>query len=147
MSIQTIVENTGNQAIINTDISKIFVWEPIDQSFDYTNGGGAAVTLLAGTLMGRISATGLLVPLVATVTDGSQFPLGVLMHDITVPAAGTASLTIAVSGHVAEDKLIIDAGDTLDSVIDGRRLRDRIGSDTVGILLVGGDELTGFDNQ
>jgi hypothetical protein len=147
MSKQTIVENNGQQAHITTDTSKIFIWNPRTTDANYTNNSGGQKVLLAGTLFGRISATEILLPLVTGAADGSQFPLGILMHDITVEDTESAVLTIAVSGDVAEEQLIIDAGDDLSDVISGRTLRDRIGSDTVGIQLVTRDELTGVDNS
>ena len=147
MSDQTIVNNTDSQVQINTDVSKIFVWQPRSEVGDYTNNSGGDLELKAGTLMGRISATNILLPLVSTAIDGSKFPVGVLMHDISVLSLGTAKLTFAVSGDVAEEKLILGGADTLATVIDARTLRDRIGSDTVGIKLVSADELTEYDNS
>ena len=114
-------------------------------NYDYNSGGD--LELKAGTLMGRISATNILLPLVSTAIDGSKFPVGVLMHDVSVLSLGTAKLTFAVSGDVAEEKLILGGADTLATVIDARTLRDRIGSDTVGIKLVSADELTEYDNS
>jgi len=147
MSTKTIVLNNGQQAIINTDTSKIFIWQPRSIEANYTNNSGGQKVLAAGTLFGRISATQILLPLVAAAVDGSQFPLGVLMQDITVEDTDSAVLTLAVSGDVAEEQVIIAGADNLDtSVISGRTLRDRIGADTVGIILVTADELTGFDN-
>lgn len=147
MSDQTIVNNTDSQVQINTDVSKIFVWQPRSEVGDYTNNSGGDLELKAGTLMGRISATNILLPLVSTAIDGSKFPVGVLMHDVSVLSLGTAKLTFAVSGDVAEEKLILGGADTLATVIDARTLRDRIGSDTVGIKLVSADELTEYDNS
>ena len=148
MSKQEIINQTSNQIQINTDTSKIFVWNPRTEVGDYINNSGGDLDLKAGTLMGRISATNLLLPLVGAAVDGSQYPLGVLMHDITVLDTESAKLTICVSGDVAEEQLIIDAGDDLDTtVIGGRTLRDLIGGDTVGIKLVSADELTDFDNS
>lgn len=148
MSKQEILNQTPNQIQINTDISKIFVWQPRSEVGDYTNNSGGDLDLKAGTLFGRISATNILLPLVGAAVDGSQYPVGVLMHDITVLDTESAKLTICVSGDVAEEQLIIDAGDDLDTtVIDGRTLRDRIGGDTVGIKLVSADDLTDFDNS
>ena len=79
--------------------------------------------------------------------DGSQIPVGVLTQTITVEAGETASIYVCTGGEVAEEKVILDTGDTLETVIDGRQLRDRIASDTVGIVLVAGTEMTQVDNQ
>ena len=45
--------------------------------------------LLRGTLVGRIDATGLCVPCVATASDGSQNPVGVVVHNIDASAGNT----------------------------------------------------------
>ena len=97
--------------------------------------------------MGRISASGLIIPLTSGASDGSQFPLGVLLEDTTIEGGDTQELTIAVAGDVVESKIKLQGSDTLNTVISGRRIRDRIGADTVGIKLVGADQMTGLDNQ
>lgn len=148
MSSQTVSLNTGNQAIIKTETAKIFLWDNRFEDADYTNGGGAPVTLLAGTVMGRISASGKIVPLTSAAVDGSQLPVGILNDDWTVAAGATQKMSICVSGDVAEEKILLQGGDTLETVVSSRRLRDRIAGDTVGIKIVkAADELSGYDNE
>lgn len=147
MSSNSIVLNTGQQAIVNFDVSKIFVWNNRYEKADYTNSGYDDVVLAAGTLMGRVSATQEIIPLASGASDGSQYPVGVLAQDITVEGGATVSLYICVAGDVVEDKVILDGSDTLSTVISGRSIRDRIAADTVGIKLVPSTELTGYDNQ
>ncbi|KKN54304.1 hypothetical protein LCGC14_0593590 [marine sediment metagenome] len=148
MSKQIVNLNTGQQAIIHTDISKIFVWNNRYDTFAYNNDDYNDVTLQAGTVMGRISATGKIKPLRSDNADGSQFPIGVLNQGRIVAAGETVNVSICVAGDVVKDKLVFaKAGDTLDTVVSGKRLRDRIGSDTVGIKLVGGTEHTKTDND
>jgi hypothetical protein len=145
MSSQTIVENTGNQAHITTDVSKTFVWNNEDQSFVYTNSTGVEVTLLTGTLMGEVNATGKVLPNLAAAVDGSQYPLGFMMHDVTVANGATVNVTLCMCGHVVEDKITLGGADTLLTVVGGRTLRSLIYAQN--FLLVGGEELTGYDNQ
>lgn len=148
MSEQTVNLNTGQQAIIHTDTSKIFVWDNRYDNFDYNNDGYDDVTLVAGTVMGRISATGKIKPLRSDNADGSQLPIGILNQGRVVAAGETVTVAICVEGDVVTAKLVFaKTGDTVDTVVDGKRLRDRIGSDTVGIKLVGGTELTADDND
>ena len=135
------------QLFINTDTSKIFIWNNRTEKAEFNNAGYADVTHQAGTLMGRISATGRVVPLTAAAADGSQFPVGILFQTTTIVAGDTVDLTLCVAGDVVAGKVILQAGTTFNSVISGRRLFDRIGADTVGIKLVqGSTELTTFDN-
>jgi hypothetical protein len=148
MSKQEIILNNGQQAIINTDLAKIFVFNNRFENADYTNSGYDDVTLLAGTLMGRVSATQEIVPLKSDASDGSQFPIGVLNQTSVISGGNTVNLAYCVSGDVVEGGVILaKTGDTMNTVISGRSIRDRIGADTVGIKLVGGIEMTGFDNQ
>lgn len=137
----------NNQLFINTDTSKIFIWNNRTEKFQFNNPAYADVTHPAGTLMGRVSATGRIVPLTAAATDGSQFPIGILYQTTTIGTGETVDLTLCVSGDVVAEKVVLQAGTTLNSVIDGRRLFDRIGADTVGIKMVqGSTELTTYDN-
>lgn len=138
-------------AIIKSDTTKIFVWDNRyeDGTFDYTNSTYDDVTIPAGTLMGRISADQKLAQLASGASDGSQYPVGILAEDVVVEAGESISNTVSVcvAGDVDETKIVFDGSDDLDTVVSGRSLRDRIGADTVGIKLVGGDQLTAYDNE
>lgn len=148
MSSQSIPVNTGQQAIIHTDTSKIFVGRNRYEKAPYNNSAYDAVELKAGTLMGRVAATGWIKPLASGAADGSQFPVGVLAHDITVDGGDLVDLHICVEGDVVADKLIFQGSDNLDTTVSSRRLRDRIGSDTVGIkLITQNTEMSGEDND
>jgi hypothetical protein len=149
MSSNEQVLNNGQQAITNYDVAKIFLWNPRYDKNSYTNNSSYdPITLRAGTVMGRISATGIVVPLESNASDGSQFPVGILGQDITLDEGETANVSLCVAGDVAEDKVIfVRPGDNLETVVSSRRLKDRIAADTVGINLVPCDDLTGYDNQ
>lgn len=139
--------NTGVQATNLYDTSKIFLWNNRYENALYNNSAYGSVTLLAGTLMGRVSATGWIKPLASGASDGSQFPVGVLANDVIVDGGALETLAICVSGDVDESKIILQGADTMEVTISSRRLRDRIGADTVGIKLVSGTEMTEYDNQ
>lgn len=148
MSTTTVILNTGQQAILDTDVSKIFLWGNRYESADYTNSGYDDVNLVAGTVMGRVTATGKVIPLQSDAVDGSQLPVGVLNKDWVVEAGDTQEVAFCVKGDVETSKLIFTkTGDDLDTIVSSRNLRDRIQGDTVGIKLVTGTELTGVDNQ
>lgn len=148
MSSANQVLNTGQQAITNYDTSKIFIGRNDYKKAVYTNGTGASIDLVAGTVLGKITASGKLLPLKSDAVDGSQIPVGVLAHDITVANAATVNLTYCISGKVVQNKLIfLKAGDTVDTVVTGRTLGDRVAADSAGIILVVSTELSDFDNQ
>jgi hypothetical protein len=140
--------NTGQQLIQNYDLGKIFIGRNRYDSASYINNSGySTLNLLQGTVMGRVTATRVLKPATATSTDGSQIPIGILAHDVSVLSGETKSVTICVEGDVAEEKVIFLYGDTLDTVVGGRIYRDQIAANTVGINLVPCTDPTGYDNQ
>lgn len=148
MSSQTIELNTGQQAIIHTNTSKIFVGRNRYEKANYTNSTYDPIELVVGTLMGRVSASGLIKPLASGASDGSQFPVGVLAETKTVDDGATEELYFCVEGDVVADQLIFNGSDTLETVVSSRRLRDRIGADTVGIkLITQNTEMSEYDND
>lgn len=144
---QEIKLQNNNQLNVLSNNAKTFVWDNRYDSAVYTNSGYDDVTLLHGTLLGKVSATGKVKPLASGASDGSQYPIGILKDDIIVKAGASATLTFCVSGDVVESQIVLAGSDTMDTVISDRSIRDRIGADTVGIKLVGSDELTAADNE
>lgn len=145
-TVNTTLSNS-NQQITNYNTAKIFLGSNTYETGFYNNSGYADVVLEAGTLMGRVATTDELIPLFSDATDGSQYPVGILSHDITIEPGITATITICTSGEVDGDLVVLNPGDTMETVISTRRIKDRIASDTVGIVLRFGTELTGTDNQ
>lgn len=142
------VLNNGQQATFNYDVSKTFVWNPRFLSGDLTNSEYDPITIPEGTVMGRVAATGKLVPWKSTAVDGSQFPRGILAEEVIVDDGETQTIAIVISGDVAEEKVKFAlAGDGFNTVVSGKILRDRLGSDTNGIYLVTATELSGYDNH
>ncbi len=138
----------ANPQINNYDTSKIFVFDNRFETATYTNPEGDDVTLLKGTVMGRIAASNKILPLESNASDGSQYPIGILADDYEVGYTESATLTFCKSGDVVESKIIFYNGtDTVNTVVSSRTLGDRIQGDSLGINLVGGDQLTAQDNQ
>jgi hypothetical protein len=140
--------NTGQQITTDYDLSKIFVWDNRYENDTYVNNSNYnPETILAGTVMGRVTNTGYLQPCSASAVDGSQNPIGVLAQDvINLPGGSSQKCYICVSGDVMAEKLIFFFGDSLDTIVNGRRFKDRLQADTVGIKLVYRTEMTDFDN-
>jgi len=148
MSEATEVEKTGNKLHTDFDFSKVFLRNNRFEQQDFENTTGAELTMKAGTLLGRVTATGNMEILKSAAADGSETPVGVLGEpSITLAIGETREVNICVGGDVAEEKIILDGADTLATNIGGRQIRDRINADTLGIKLVVTDQLTGFDNQ
>lgn len=141
--------NTGQQLTTDYDLSKIFLWNNRYENDSYVNNSNYnPQTILAGTVMGRVTTTGYLQPCNAAAVDGSQRPIGILAQDIIQLAGGQSKqAAICVSGDVSADKITFLFGDNLETVVDGRRFRDRIQADSVGIKLIfNSTEMTDFDN-
>ena len=143
------VNQTNNQAHFDYERSNVFIgFTNRFEVANFINLTGGALTYKAGTVVGRISATNKITELKSAATDGSQMPIGILATDITALAgSGTKDVTMCISGDVAEEKVILNGADVLTTVVTGKTLRDRIGADTVGIILKLGRDLTNYDNQ
>ena len=147
MSKATEISKTSNTLHTDYDVSKIFVFSNRYESGVLLNASGAIKSFVPGTLMGRVTASGKLVPVASAAADGSQFPVGILKtaaDDLAI--AGEKTVNVCISGDVVELKVILDGADTMDTIIDARPIKDRIAADTMGIKLVDSFELTGVDN-
>lgn len=149
MSSVTQALNSGQQAITNYDLSKIFIGHNRYQEKESVNNSGYdPITILQGTVMGRLAFDGSLVPWSSTALDGSQYPVGILAKGLEVDASDSANVTICDMGDVVEGKVVcywVANGQSLDSLVSGRRLRDHLAAQ--GIKLVPVTEMTAYDNQ
>ncbi|KKQ06409.1 MAG: hypothetical protein US15_C0012G0007 [Candidatus Moranbacteria bacterium GW2011_GWF1_36_4] len=160
MSTGTVVNSTSNQLHVDYDVSKVFVFgNRYNKGLYDEPSSGAEYTLLQGTILGRIAATGKLKICSVASTDGSQFPIGVVKESVTMASGATSvSVSYCIKGDVVEEKLLFAGSETLNSIVtveDGstpagdttytKRLRDLIQS--IGIVLVASTEMTLFDNQ
>lgn len=147
MSKATVINQAVNTLHVDYDFQKIFVFNNRFKEDTFLNASGGPLDFAGGILVGRVTASGKLVPLVSGAVDGSEIPVGILKTEIVQLGAGLDQLVnICIAGDVVRDKVILDGGDTLDSVVDGRPLKDRINADTMGIKLVDNFELTDVDN-
>lgn len=143
MSDQTI-SGGGKQLKVNTDLSRIFLWENRYNTGNFNNATYDPLEMSAGQLLGRIASTQGLKICSSAATDGSQYPVGILNSDITIEQGDEVPVAFCNYGDVAEDKIIFHNSDTLDTVVSGQSLRDRI--HLMGVRLVSSDEQTGYDN-
>lgn len=144
MSSEEIVSNNGQQAKVNFDISKIFIWKNRYSSANYTNSTYDAEQLVPGTVLGQIASTREVVKLDKNATDGSQLPCGILLSDIEIPEGDTELVAFCIAGDVAEEQLAFITGTTLNTVIEDRTVRGWL--HLLGIKPVATSENTGYDN-
>lgn len=140
--------NTGQQATFNTDTTKIFLYENRYENNNYVNNSGYnPITLAAGTVMGRVAGTNVLIPFSSKSINGGQFVVGVLADDYVIAAGATVPVSVCISGDVNISGIILaEQGDTLNTVVSNRTVRDKIKSETAGIRLITSTEMTDFDN-
>ena len=134
------------QLFTNYDTSKIFIGNNRYITASYTNATGAAVTLTAGRLMGRVLADNKVLGHVSSATDGSQQPLGVLADTYVVANGATASLAICIGGDIAQEKVILGGADTLATAVSTLGTVGDLIRRNSHINLVAGTEMTGYDN-
>ncbi len=137
---------TRNQTQFDYDFTKVFVRNNNYRTINFAP-VGADLVLTIGMLIGTISATAKGKKLASASVDGSQYPTGVCSENITILDGANADVNLCIGGEVAEEKLTLDGVDTLDTVIDGRIIRDRIAADTLGIRLVPTSQLAEHDNS
>jgi len=146
MSEVTQVNATENQSQFNYDNSKIFIFGNRYEKVVFTNLTGGTLSYAAGTVLGRISATGKVTEMKSAATDGSELPIGVLATAITdLATVSDIDVNMCIKGDIAEDKVVFNGSDVVTTAEQGRIYRDWL--TLVGIILKSGTELTNFDNQ
>lgn len=137
----------GGIRTANYSTEKLLVFNNQFTTGTATNDSGDAVVLPIGTIMGRVASSGELIPLQSDAEDGSQYPVGLLLTDYSFADGESKSVQLVVAGEVNANLLsFAKEGDDLDTVIEGKQLRDRLAGDTVGLNLRFPDELSKFDN-
>lgn len=138
----------GGMVINNRNVAKIFQHGCKYIKGTFNNDTGAELQLVGGELIGRDSTSGKFLILKSAGANGSNIPLGINRTCFADLADGVdIDMHICVEGDVAKDLVIFDGSDTVDTVVSGRTLGDRIIGDTAGIYLIEITELTDYDNQ
>lgn len=137
---------TRNQAFFDYDYTKRFLRNNLYRTINI-EASGADLVLEPGALIGTIAASAKGAILKSAAADGSQYPTGVCAEGLTILDGQNADVNICIAGEIAEEKIVLDGTDTLNTVIDGRIIRDRIAADTLGIKLVATDSLAEHDNS
>ncbi len=107
MSSNEITSNQSNALFVNTDTSKTFIVIKATERESYINNSTYnPITLYAGTVLGRIQASGIIVPWRNDVTDGSQFPIGVLGSDMQIDSGDTVAALLVTECRMAAEKVI-----------------------------------------
>ncbi len=146
MSNQRIVSNNGRQATILNTNDQVFLWNRRSQKGLIDNAAGIVVEYQEGLVLGRIASTGKLVPCASGASDGSQFPVGILIGGVALAASTTSNVVyFCDDGDVAEEKLyFLNPSTTLNTVVSDRTMRDHL--KLMGVKCIAATDLTGYDN-
>jgi len=145
MSTGNTAENETNKLVTNYNTAVLLLGHNTYIDAPFNNSTYDDIEMDAGTLMGRITSTDYVDQLDASQSDGTEKPLGVLSKPFTLVAGGVTTVTMAVSGRVRKDKIILRLADQFTDDVDGQNLGDLITQ--IGITMVDVDDLTEFDNQ
>lgn len=88
---------------VNTTTELILFGATFD---DETLTSAGADTWVAGTLLGRVTASGKLTAYTSAAVDGSQVPLAVLAEDVEFAGAGDKPSRVIIEGHLRRGQLI-----------------------------------------
>jgi hypothetical protein len=145
MSSYTTLDSGINFLYTSYDLSKLFLWDNRFKTENINNSTYNQVGYNAGTIMGRVAATGYIVPFDSTANDGSQFPIGILNQDVIVSGSDIVPVSICIRGDVAGELLVFNRnGDTLNTVVSGKQVQDYL--QNAGIIIRTSDSLTITDN-
>lgn len=129
----------ANHTYQNIDLSTVCIDTPFTQDEIIVATG--AGTIAAGTLLGRVTASGKLLATATGAVDGSETPVSVLQYDIEAAGAGDLPCRPVLKGSVRADKCFLAA--TPSTALTPAQ-KDALR--TMGILAVEVDELGKFNN-
>tara|TARA_R110002153_G_C13332612_1_gene498617 strand:- start:34078 stop:34467 length:390 start_codon:yes stop_codon:yes gene_type:complete len=128
----------ANLEITNNDVTGVVVWEPVFENETLLDAGGA--TYAAGTLLGRITASGKLTAYVVGAVDGSEVPVAVLRDELVLVAATDTACRPIIAGRVRIADLVAHGVGAI-TIAESDALRD------YGIIPLTTTQLSELDNQ
>lgn len=128
----------ANIEIQNNKTRGIVLWEPVHEDAVAVFGGAA--TWPAGSVLGKVTASGKYARFAPGAADGSEVPIAVLSQDVEAAGAGDVPIRPVIAGRVRAGDLVNDVDAALTAVqID--QLRD------YSIIALGTTQLAELDNQ
>lgn len=128
----------SNLEITNNKTRGIVIWQPVFE--DDTLLAAGAVTYAAGTLLGRITASGKLTHYASGNVDGSEVPVAVLLDEEVIAGAGDTPFRPLISGQVRRGDLVAHGVGAI-TIAEADQLRD------YGIVSLSTTQLAELDNQ
>ena len=132
----------ADPVITNNDVGQIALGNHCDFEHHVWTAGGAD-TLVAGTIVARLTSTGKWGIYAPAGSLGLEIAKGVLTYDAVATGAGDVPVAVLVRGTVNQDRLIIDADG------DGSNVDEAVIDDLLdnGILAKPVTQLAQLDNQ
>jgi hypothetical protein len=128
----------SNISITTNSPQGIVIWEPVYEDDTFTAPG--AETWAAGTVLGRITASGKLTKYTSGAADGSENPVAVLQDALEFTGAGDLPGRPIISGRVRRQDLVAHGvGPLTIEEVDALR--------NYGIIALNTTQLAEFDNQ
>ena len=138
----------ANPLITNYDTSKLLIGD--NQFIDVVvTASGADIVLKRGEVVGQIAATLLGTPVTAAAGDGSQFPLGLVIEEITVADGSSETITLVNKGRVSESLVNFAGADTLNTLVGAAGIQQtyRALLEGLGLTVKASVENSAVDNQ
>ena len=137
--------NAENQMFTDYDVSQLLLGNNSFVSGTFA-AYGTDMVIDPGTVVARLTTTGEFVPLDTSATDGTQYPVGLLIKQLTVADGGKADTQIVNKGKINENLIRFwNSGQGLDTIVDNRSIFDWLND--IGFEIEGSDELTKVDNS
>jgi len=128
----------ANIETTNNKTRGIVLWEPVHEDAVAVFGGAA--TWPAGSVLGKVTASGKYARFAPGAADGSEVPIAVLSQDVEAAGAGDVPIRPVIAGRVRAGDLVNNVDAALTAVqID--QLRD------YSIIALGTTQLAELDNQ
>jgi len=128
----------ANIETTNNKTRGIVLWEPVHEDAVAVFGGAA--TWPAGSVLGKVTASGKYARFTPGAADGSEVPIAVLSQDVEAAGAGDVAIRPLIAGRVRAGDLVNNVDAALTAVqID--QLRD------YSIIALGTTQLAELDNQ
>lgn len=130
-----------NLTVTNNDLGSVILKDAEfrDELLIFAGAG----TVVEGTILARVTASGKLTPFVIGGAGGAEIPKAILTYGVTAAGAGDESIRAGVSGSYRKERLVVDAdGDgsnITNAILD--QLRE------YGLVPIDVEELATLDNQ
>lgn len=129
----------ANLEITNNATNGVVIWDPVYQDETLLDAGGE--TYPAGTILGRITASGKLTKYTTAAVDGSEIPVAILQDELVLAAATDTPCRPIISGRVRRGDLLADDPARVITDAESDALRD------FTMIALSTTQLAELDNQ